>query len=50
MTVGLDIEDLQFLREAQVLKSDNDGIRFALRFLRLYGIPALRAIKDKEIT
>lgn len=44
MTVGFDKEDLEFLRDTKVFKSDSDGIRFAIKFLRIYGIQAVKSI------
>lgn len=47
MTVGLDAEDDQFLSDVGIFKNKAEGIRFAVKFLRLYGVPAIKAIKEK---
>jgi hypothetical protein len=46
LTVGLDMDDLKFLRDTGVFKSDNEGIRFAVKFLRLYGLPAIKNVRE----
>jgi hypothetical protein len=49
MTIGLDKEDLDFLQELDIFKNNSDGIRWCIKFCRIYGIPAIKAIKQKEL-
>ncbi|HEU4606367.1 MAG TPA: hypothetical protein VFS46_09040 [Nitrososphaera sp.] len=49
MTVGLDKGDVDFLQELGIFASTGDGIRFAIKLMRLYSIPTIKTIK-KEIT
>jgi hypothetical protein len=46
-SVRLDRDDLDFLRQCNVFKDDSEGVRFAIKFLRLYGLPAIRDINTK---
>jgi hypothetical protein len=48
LTVGLDRDDVSFLQDTKVFKSTADGIRFSIKFLRLYGLPAIREIKKEK--
>ena len=48
MTIGLDKEDLDFLRELGIFKNNSDGIRFAIKLMRLYSIPVIGAIAERE--
>ena len=48
MTIGLDREDIQFLQELGIFKNNSDGIRFAIKLMRLYSIPAIKAIKGHQ--
>ena len=48
MSVGLDREDVEFLEQVGVFKSTAEGVRFAVKFLHLYGVPAIKAIKVKS--
>ncbi|AFU58646.1 hypothetical protein Ngar_c17130 [Candidatus Nitrososphaera gargensis Ga9.2] len=50
MTVGFDKGDIDFLQELGIFKSTGDGIRFAVKLMRLYSIPTLKAIKEKELS
>jgi hypothetical protein len=43
--VRIDRGDLDFIRNCKVFKDDSEGIRFAIKFLRLYGLSAIRSIK-----
>jgi hypothetical protein len=43
--VRIDREDLDFIRNCKAFKDDSEGIRFAIKFLRLYGLPAIRGIE-----
>ena len=43
MTVGLDKDDIDFLRELGIFKLTNDGIRFAVKLMRLYSIPTIKS-------
>ena len=47
MTVGLDKGDIDFLQELGIFKNSSDGIRFAVKLMRLYSTPALKAIKKE---
>jgi hypothetical protein len=47
MTIGLDGADCEFLDSLNIFRSRADGIRFAVKAMRLYGIPAIRAIKSE---
>lgn len=49
MTVGLDSEDLTFLNEIGIFSSTAEGIRWCIKFCRLYGIPAMKAISSKDL-
>jgi hypothetical protein len=48
MTIELDNEDLAFLNDLGIFSSTGEGIRFAVKLMRLYSIPALKTIKQKE--
>jgi hypothetical protein len=48
MTVGLDSEDLAFLNELGVFNSTGEGIRWCIKFCRLYGIQAISAIRKDD--
>jgi hypothetical protein len=45
--VRIDREDLDFIRSCKVFKDDSEGIRFAIKFLRFYGVASVRAIKKE---
>jgi hypothetical protein len=46
-SIRLDREDLDFLLELGILKNNSDGIRFAIKLMRLYPIPGIRDMKEK---
>jgi len=46
-SIRLDKEDLDFLRELGIFKNNSDGIRFAIKLMRLYSISTLKAIKQE---
>ena len=45
-SIRLDREDLNFLQELGIFKNNSDGIRFAIKLMRLYSIPSIKAIKN----
>jgi Arc/MetJ-type ribon-helix-helix transcriptional regulator len=47
-SIRLDKEDIDFLRELGIFKNNSDGIRFAVKMMRLYSIPAIKAIKGQS--
>jgi hypothetical protein len=47
MTIGLDKEDLDFLRGTNVFKNNSDGIRWCIKFCKIYGIPGIKALREK---
>lgn len=47
MTVGIDKSDLDFLQELAIFKNNSDGIRFTIKLMRLYSIPAIKTIKER---
>ena len=47
MTVGLDSEDLVFLNELGIFSSTGEGVRWCIKFCRIYGVQAMKAIKVK---
>jgi hypothetical protein len=49
MTIGLDKADLDFLQGLGIFKNNSDGIRFAIKLMRLHSIPAIKAIKQDLI-
>lgn len=48
MTVGFDKGDIDFLQELGIFKNNSEGIRFAIKLMRLYSIPALKAISQHD--
>jgi hypothetical protein len=45
ISIRLDKGDLDFLQELDIFKNNSDGIRWCIKFCRIYGIPAIKAIK-----
>lgn len=48
MTVGLDSEDLTFLDELGIFNSTGEGIRWCIKFCRIYGFATIKRIKEDE--
>jgi len=46
-SIRLDREDLDFLQELGIFKNNSDGIRWCIKFVKIYGIPAIKAITEK---
>lgn len=48
MTIGLGSEDVAFLRDIGIFSSTGEGVRFAVKLMRLYSIAAIKAMNQKE--
>lgn len=46
-SIRINKEDVDFLHELGIFKNNSDGIRFAVKLMRLYSKPALKAIKSE---
>ena len=47
MTVGLDSEDLTFLKEPGVFRSTGEGVRWC-KFCRIHGLAAIKMTKEHD--
>jgi hypothetical protein len=47
-SIRLDREDIDFLQEAGVFGNTSEGVRWCIKFCRLYGIPAIKKIREAE--
>jgi len=45
-SIRLDKDDLDFLQGLGIFKNNSDGIRFAIKLMRLYSIPVIKAIRS----
>lgn len=48
MSIGLDREDVQFLDDTGVFKNTSEGVRWCVKFCRIYGVPAIKRVKTEE--
>jgi hypothetical protein len=48
MTVRIDREDVEFLDGLGLFESKVEAIRFCIKLTRLYSIPAIRALGEKQ--
>lgn len=42
MTIGLDREDIQFLKDVGVFGNTSERVRWCIKFVRVHGIPLIR--------
>lgn len=48
MTIGPDADDIDFLDGLEMFTKRSDAIRFCIKLARLYTIPTIKAISEKE--
>jgi hypothetical protein len=46
-SIRLDREDIDFLKEVGVFENTSEGVRWCIKFCRLYGIQAIKKIKEE---
>ena len=46
-SISMDKDDIDFLGDLGIFRNTSDGVRFAIKLMRLYSIPALKAIKKE---
>jgi hypothetical protein len=46
-SISMDKDDIDFLAELGIFRNTTDGVRFAVKLMRLYSIPSLKVIKEK---
>jgi hypothetical protein len=49
-SIRLDKEDIDFLRDVMVFENTSVGARWCIKFCRIYGLAAIRRIKEAEET
>ena len=47
-SIRLDPEDITFLRDVMVFQNTSEGARWCIKFCRIYGLAAIRKIKEAE--
>jgi hypothetical protein len=45
-SIRLDKEDIDFLKEEGIFKNTSEGTRWCIKFCKLYGIPAIKRIRE----
>lgn len=46
-SISMDKDDIDFLADLGIFRNTSDGVRFAVKLMRLYSIPAIKNLKDK---
>jgi len=49
-SIRLDKSDIEFVQELGIFKNNSDGIRFAIKLMRLHSIPTLKRINQEKGT
>jgi hypothetical protein len=47
-SIRLDKEDIDFLKEVGVFENTSEGVRWCIKFCRLYGIVGIKRIQSNE--
>jgi hypothetical protein len=46
-SISMDRDDIEFLDNLGIFRNTSDGIRFAIKLMRLHSIPAIKTIKKE---